>query len=537
MSAVSFIKDASAVLKQIPIKLAGAPAARALKTILDELPVQQPLQMVGNRSGYHYTEASSGGSPGALSRTKHKLFGNPDSIHLLYAGWDLRTAKEAITPIGAYRVISASVAAGGSGHALNDVITLTATGAATTTSPTVVKLRVLGISGGAITKVGIVNRGVYDAPLADGAAQASTTGSGISSTFNLEWEGVQGLIRVGVEPDFSATQTASGSTAARAATVGIIPDGARDLDIIPKPGQLILTDPIPIKIGTNSPSNVGLRIWTRGPSMPRGRQTVANSEYYSTSTTDATLTGANLAAQVTQGAFLAPIAILGRPTKRQNSIVVISHSIAQAVYNAGTGIGDQGDADGHTGWFERSVAGLYPYSSFARSGDNTSDFISTVTGFGSSMRFEALKLMRPRMVIVDLSVNDNQNLYSTMTEREKVLVQLLRGIGVEYVGTCTTTPQTSSTDNWATTGNQTKLDAGARDVYTQARNTAVRAGTHPAGYDFLIDWGASVESTVGSGLWKPNVPGDNTHPKQDWHAGDGMTIARAAIQAVMPTNL
>jgi len=120
--------------------------------------------------------------------------------------------------------------------------------------------------------------------------------------------------------------------------------------------------------------------------------------------------------------------------------------------------------------------------------------------------------------------------YSTTATYEAQLVQMLRGIGVELVGTCTTTPQTSSTDNWATTVNQTKLDGGARDTYIQTRNAAVRAGTHPAGYDFLIDWGATVESTIGSGLWKPNVPGDSTHPKEAWHSTDAWPIARAAIR-------
>ena len=498
----------------------------------------QPLQLVGNRSGYHYTTASSGGSRGALSRTKHKIFGNPDSLQLLYAGWDMRSANELITPIGAYRAISAVVAVGGSGHAVGDVITAPSTGAATTTSPTVVTLRVLAVSTGAITKVAIINRGVYDAPLADGAAQASTTGSGTGATFNFEWEGVPGLIRVGVEPDFSATQTSSGPNAARPALSGVLVNGVRDVDIVPKPGQMVLSAPIPIKVGTSSPDAIALRTWTRGLSMPRGRYTVANSEYYSYgSPGEVTLTGSNLAPVVSSDAFLAPLAILGRPARRVNSIVVISHSIAQAIYNAGTGAGDRGDADGNVGWFERAVAGLYPCSAFCRAGDNTSDFVSpnASSGVGSFMRMEALKLMRPRVVVVDLSVNDLLTTYSTTATYEAQLVQMLRGIGVELVGTCTTTPQTSSTDNWATTVNQTKLDGGARDTYIQTRNAAVRAGTHPAGYDFLIDWGATVESTIGSGLWKPNVPGDSTHPKEAWHSTDAWPIARSAIQAAMAT--
>ena len=71
-----------------------------------------------------------------------------------------------------------AVAAGGTGHAVNDEITLTGG-----TFPTVVK--VTAHSGGVITAASVITPGSYTSNPTNPVAQASSTGSGINATFNL----------------------------------------------------------------------------------------------------------------------------------------------------------------------------------------------------------------------------------------------------------------------------------------------------------------------------------------------------------------
>lgn len=104
-----------------------------------------------------------------------------------------------------YPVIAAAVVAGGTGHAVGDVITLPS---GPTTSPPIgapAKLLVTGVGvGGVITGVSVVNQiagsaiaqgGSYFAPQTNPVAQGSTTGAGIDATFNLTF-GEQGDQRV-----------------------------------------------------------------------------------------------------------------------------------------------------------------------------------------------------------------------------------------------------------------------------------------------------------------------------------------------------
>lgn len=104
-----------------------------------------------------------------------------------------------------YPVTAAAVAAGGTGHAVDDIITLAS---GPTTSPPIgapAQLRVTSVGvGGVITGVSVVNviagsatpqGGSYFAPQTNPVAQGSTTGVGTDATFNLTF-GAQGPQRV-----------------------------------------------------------------------------------------------------------------------------------------------------------------------------------------------------------------------------------------------------------------------------------------------------------------------------------------------------
>jgi len=77
-----------------------------------------------------------------------------------------------------------SIAAGGSGYAEGDFITLTGG-----TSSIDAEVEVTAVSGGAVTAVRITNAGVYSSAPGDPVAQGGTTGSGTGATFNCTFGG------------------------------------------------------------------------------------------------------------------------------------------------------------------------------------------------------------------------------------------------------------------------------------------------------------------------------------------------------------
>ena len=90
----------------------------------------------------------------------------------------LGNAPQVIDTEAVSTVIVAAVAAGGSGYAVNDTITLSNS----------VILKVLTISAGAVATVSIVNGGSISGALPPNpVAQVSTSGSGTVATFNLTW--------------------------------------------------------------------------------------------------------------------------------------------------------------------------------------------------------------------------------------------------------------------------------------------------------------------------------------------------------------
>ncbi len=95
-----------------------------------------------------------------------------------------------------YPVTAAAVAAGGTGHAVGDIITLESGPSTSAPIGAPAKLRVATVSAGAVLTVTVVNvvagsdpslGGSYFAPQTNPVAQGSTTGSGTGATFNLTY--------------------------------------------------------------------------------------------------------------------------------------------------------------------------------------------------------------------------------------------------------------------------------------------------------------------------------------------------------------
>ncbi|MDB5682028.1 MAG: YapH protein, partial [Sphingomonas bacterium] len=343
------------------------------------------------------------------------------------------------------------------------------------------------------------------------------------ATFTPDWEGCAYLVHATIEPSFAAAVTQSGPNAYKRARIGVLSDGTQGVDLVVKPGQILITDPIAVR-GTAAGTAIALRQWTTGIGVPVGRTTIANVDYSNAGAGDISNNTTDLSAGNALGQFGPPLLILGKPTIPVVSAIGIGDSIMFATRDT------TGDADGNVGWFERAMAG-HPYANFSRSGDTISEMISNST-LARTFRMQAIALARPTIVIVAMGANDFPGTsWATFDGREALLCAELKALGVKYVGTMTSLPQTTSTDAFATTANQTPT---AANVMIQQRNTALRAGTQQAAWDFVIDWGTLVESSIGSGLWVPLKTPDGTHPIDAAMNAAMAVVARAKLAAVVP---
>jgi hypothetical protein len=81
----------------------------------------------------------------------------------------------------------------------------------------------------------------------------------------------------------------------------------------------------------------------------------------------------------------------------------------------------------------------------------------------------------------------------------------------------TLTPQSASTDSWATLVNQTPHNPGGEQARRAAHNDNIRAGA-VSGFDGYLDVASILESSVNSDLWVVNgsanyaEAGDGLHP-------------------------
>lgn len=125
---------------------------------------------VGSEIPLQADAAWTSGNIGILSIT------SGGKIHDMGAGLTVATS-----PPGNTTAVGASVSVAGTGHAVGDVITLTATGGTTTTAVKVTSVD----GGGGVTGFVITTGGVYQSPPANPSAQTATTGVGINFSANI----------------------------------------------------------------------------------------------------------------------------------------------------------------------------------------------------------------------------------------------------------------------------------------------------------------------------------------------------------------
>lgn len=294
--------------------------------------------------------------------------------------------------------------------------------------------------------------------------------------------------------------------------------GARSVSI--DPGGTLISDPIGVDLpaGTlfairwyNNINTSGIFTQALG-GTPMSLATVLNttptlaylggSGKDGISTVDVTDSGAapNSGAAINFG----PPMVLGQVTSTTPVLFGIGDSIT-----TGTG-----DFDNVHSWFTRG-AGSRPSLRWSRGGLQASAVV------GSHLYTGPLLELATDAVVM-LGINDIVNIPANAAATQASLTsiyQMCRNRGLRVWG-CTILPRTTSTDNWATTGNQTLADgaAGARTTV----NDWIRAGAGGLlnGYFETAD---VVETARNSGLWKVNGTAnaytvDGTHPSPLGHS-------------------
>lgn len=304
-------------------------------------------------------------------------------------------------------------------------------------------------------------------------------------------------------------------------------NGAKDLVINPGGGWL---DTDPVSVGVDAGTDIIVSTYLiSAATLPYGTSWSAGGNTYGdtyTLSTDATTPTA--AVGTGSSAWLyGPSAVYGTPKNGATvkpAIAGVGDSIVYGVNDSGSygGIGG--------GYFARALdAAGFPWVNVGRTTSSANNWTDL---YGRKIR--AGLLADCSYAVVNLGVNDLNAQGRTAVQTETDLISVCktllydRGIGA-YV--CTVTPITSSTDSWATTGNQTVTVGTPRTDY----NDWIRAGCpvdastlapvaigtagallagqagHPIrGYFEAAD---TVETARNSGKWKsPSYTSDGLHP-------------------------
>jgi hypothetical protein len=229
---------------------------------------------------------------------------------------------------------------------------------------------------------------------------------------------------------------------------------------------------------------------------------------------DLTTTGSGSVSGGSGGAMYGPVAILGRPHTRKPIVAVVSDSIFD-------GYSD----DFHSAYFgpvSRACLNLgYPLVRLSRGGETALSFNTPL-----NRRLRAQLLDGVTHCIVEYGTNDGINSAGNATN----VINRLTGIGT-YLNSMgikaylsTVPPRTTSTDSWATTGNQTPVSVIANLATV---NQAIRAGITP--YQGVIDLEGMCSSSQDSGLWGTSKTVDGVHPSDSIMRG----VATTTIQTLM----
>lgn len=179
------------------------------------------------------------------------------------------------------------------------------------------------------------------------------------------------------------------------------------------------------------------------------------------------------------------------------SVAIIGDSIA-------LGTQDTPDASGDQGIVARGIGGSFGYVNLGVGNDSAVSFLS-------SHALRVALAQYASTIVIQYGVNDlvaSRTSAQILADRSSIAALLP---GKNIIET-TITPRTTSTDSWATTGNQTVANSG-QETNRVAANTSIRAGR--SGFSHFAETTNVVETAQNSGIWQaPGFTLDGVHLKQ-----------------------
>jgi len=528
-----------------------------------QLGAQARLSLVGQRCGMANAIYSGGmGQKYTSLHMRHLCPNGADAIQLVYPGFTNNPygQGESSLPVSMFqaRVNDPVTISGGSGFAAGDTFTMAVTSGTGMAAATAM---VTAVSSGVPASAVVVDGGLYNTIPSTTPASTSGSGSvsGMTATFN--WlPGVAGL-HIGIEPVWGTLTTVMGGSGAVVPVgKGLKYDTSLNYHLLVPCGDFLVTDLIPVDVPVGGA--IGIRT-SMGCTTPVYGRTIitsttapnapsANYESNNGGTTfsDLSVSGSFNGTNAFPDGY-EPILILGIPKQQSPTVIAVgdsrcwenstgANSITIGGYSTAI---DVADNDGNYSWFEKALSlttshCYWPWSNLSMQGDQLAHFLSanfSSSYMGGMGRLKAIGMAKPTAVYMGLNINDFGNgvTLANMQKYEQEMIGLLRGLGVKYVFTDTTDPDTTSTDSWATTTNQTQASCSGNII---ARNEALAAGTWAA-YDFFIDQRPNSESSINSGLWAVNGTAG-------WGTGDGLhaspqivTLKAATAAAAIAANI
>lgn len=239
-------------------------------------------------------------------------------------------------------------------------------------------------------------------------------------------------------------------------------------------------------------------VFANGANMCRSSvRSTGDGANHGTGLADLTLSGGAVAQD--QLGQMAPMLIIGRQSVPRPAIGLIMDSILD-------GTSDQQDfPSGHTGAFEKSITNRHGWVAIGCSGETLASYLKRGSATQAMLRGAITHLV---CGLLRNDVGVGATLASLQAQLEAVwLPFLMAGIKV-YQVTCL--PTTTSTDNWATTTNQTP---SAFEALRVSINGWLRA-TAPGLFGItIIDMCSVVESSIDSGLFKAPGAGSSAIPR------------------------
>jgi len=201
-----------------------------------------------------------------------------------------------------------------------------------------------------------------------------------------------------------------------------------------------------------------------------------------------------------------------RTTNYYGPAMILSQTLKPSVALFGTSrtVGSGADVGAiYRGEIANHLGGQMAYANFAQSGSSGGGAASG----NFDLRAELASLYASGAVI-----SHGTNDLTGVTGNDAVVIGLLEDL-IDKISVpshlATIAPRSTSTDSWATLGNQTTTAANSNRILV---NAAIRAG-NVAGAAGYLEVANGYESSEDSGLWKVNYTNDGAHANQTGYDG------------------